>query len=168
MSEKKWYRVSDTLNPLHGCDVTGREKNVGHSDGTMTEMFVITALRRVDIFVGDRPFQLVAKDGEYLGLLVDKAHLVDSPFQDEIMEVGDDRPFGICLDESEMTREDGVMLRVARYEKAVQIALSGADGKLRATNTQTDDLRYAWEQLIVGMFERNDDEDDIAYALRNN
>lgn len=171
MEEKKWYRVVDPLNPLHDCDVllSGQiVRNIAWADDEDEKFCRVIAMRRVDVFVGDRPFQLFAKEGEDLGLLISNACIASSPFQDEVMVTGTDRPFGLCLDESEMTREDGVMLRVARYEKAIQIALTGADGVFRATSTQTDDLREAWERLIIGMFERDDDEDDICYALRNN
>lgn len=159
---KKWYRVNDPLSPLCGCDVTGIEAISW--EGWLS----ITALRRVDVFVGDRPFQLVAKEGEHLGLLIDTAQLVDSPFQDDVMVVGRDRPHGICLDESEMTRADGVTLRVARYERATQIALEDPDDCLLATKTETGDFKDVWETQIIARFELGDDQDDLVYMLRSN
>lgn len=155
---KKWFRVNDQLSPLCGCDVTGIE-----AEGWLS----ITALRRVDIFVGDRPFQLVAKEGEHLGLLIDTDQLVDSPFQDDVMVVGDDRPFGLCLNESEMTRKDGCTMFVARYERATQIALR-SNGKLLATKTDTSDVKEVWETQIIARFELGDDQDDMVYMLRSN
>ncbi len=167
MVEKaKWYRVIDPLNPLYGCDVKGVESF--SAEGWL----VVGAMRRVDVFVGDRPFQLVDPNG-CLGVLVDIDHLSLSPIQDEVMETATDRPYGLCLNESEMTRGDGVTLRVARYENSTQIAVSGGDGKLLATQTiwtggpTGQQTSKWWEEKIVSMFEHGDDQDDIAYALRN-
>lgn len=159
--EKKWYRVIDPLNPLCGCDVMIAEltKQPG--------FFAVTALRRLDIFVGDRPFQLVAKEGEQLGVMVNFDHLQESPLQNEIVETGTDRPHGRCLDESEMTRKDGVTLRIARYERATQIAVEDPDDGLLTTRTETSDFRDLWERTIVNVFERGDDVEDIVYALEH-
>lgn len=162
--EKKWYRVVDPLSPLYGCDVTGY-RTAWDSDTDETLMIAITAMRRVDVFVGDRPFQLVAKDGESLGLWIDVECLDDSPVQDETVETGTDRPHGICIDESEMERGDGVKLRVARYERATQIAVESPDGELRATKTATDELRSVWEDLIVGKFQLGEDIDNLVVLL---
>ncbi len=162
-----WYRVIDPLNPLYGCDVRCRESL--QAEGWM----VVEALRRVDVFVGDRPFQLVAPKGGCLGLLVDSDNLEVSPIQDEVMETATDRPYGLCLNESEMQRGDEVTLRIARYEYSTQIALLSAEGKLLATQTLWNggptgpETTRLWEEKIVSMFERGDDQDDIAYALRN-
>jgi len=172
----KWYRVTDPLSPLCGCDVrlSGlRVWNIAWSRPG-TEFYQVVAMRKVDVFVGDRPFQLVAKEGEDLGLLINMDQLAESPFQNDVMEIGRDRPHGICLDESEMTRQDGVTLRIARYERATQIALEDADDCLLATTTEPikptdpDEVRNAWEDAIITMFERGDDVDDICYALRTN
>lgn len=171
MNEKKWYRVIDPLSPLYGCDVSVKGGIVTYLPDTMTpdrRFTTVTGLRRVDVFVGDRPFQLIAKDGEDLGLLIDRTQLEDSPIQDEIVVTGTDRPFGLCLDESEMTREDGTCLRIARYEQAIQIAVTDSDGKLLATDTSSGPERLVWEIQLIAMFERNDAAEDIAYCLRNN
>ena len=167
MGEKRnsgWYRVVDPLNPLCGCDVRVPRVFIEND----LKMAVVDAVRRVDIFVGDRPFQLFAPEGQSLGVWVNVKHLAASPIQDEVVETGADRPYGICIDESEMTRADGVTLRVARYERATQVARENADGQLLSTATKTDELRNFWEELIVNMFSRGDDQDDITYALRNN
>lgn len=162
MVEKaKWYRVIDPLNPLYGCDVEGAESL--SAEGWLR----VQAMRRVDIFVGDRPFQLVAPEKGCLGVLIDMDHLEASPIQDEVVETGTDRPHGLCLDESEMTRQDGVTLRIARYERATQIALEDSEGELLATATESGEARNAWETAIIDMFERGDDQDDIQFALRN-
>lgn len=166
--DKKWYRVNDPLSPVYGCDVRGwRAEAVFGPDDAL----VVIAMRRVDIFVGDRPFQLVAPDGENLGLAVRTDQLVESPIQDEIMETGTDRPYGLCIDESEMRRADGCTIRMARFERAIQVALEDAEGNLLATNTNVhngDEGFLFWEEEILKMFSRGDDQDDIAYALRNN
>lgn len=164
MEEEKWFRVTDPLSPLYGCDVRGwRSQAVFGADDAL----VVTALRRVDVFVGDRPFQLIAPEGEDLGVAVRTEQLQESPLQDETVETGTDRPHGLCLDESEMTRSDGSTLRIARYERATQIAVEDTNGDLLSTRTETADVRALWEQTIVDMFERGDDIDDIAYALEH-
>lgn len=166
--EKKWYRVIDPINPLFGCDVTGLI-----DEDTHPGYLQVTAMRRVDIFVGDRPFQLVGNDYEGLGIMIDTDHLGESLLQDETVELTTERPFGRCIDESEMTRKDGVTLRIARYETHVQIALSDSEGSLLGTQTLWSGgptgpmVVKHWEEKIVSMFERGDDQDDIVYALRN-
>lgn len=169
--ERKWYRVIDPLSPLYGCDVllSGEHvRSIAWAFDPEDEAFYrIVAMRRMDVIMGDRPFQLVAKKGEDLGLLISNACISSSPIQDEIIETGTDRPYGICINEGEMTRGDGYTLRVAQYEKATQIALSDSDGKLLATHTDLESSQY-WEEEILRMFERGDDPDDIVYALRNN
>ncbi len=164
MAEMKWYRVTDPLNPLCGCDVRGW---VSEAVFGPDNALAIVALRRVDVFVGDRPYQLVAPEGETLGVAVMMEHLVDSPFQDDVMEVGDDRPFGLCLNESEMTRPDGCTLFVVQYERATQIALR-VNGKLLATKTDTSNMKEVWETQIIARFELGDDQDDMVYMLRSN
>jgi hypothetical protein len=161
----KWYRVVDPLSPLCGCDVRLGLFRLLAQGGV--EWGRVEAMRKVDVFVGDRPFQLVAKEGEDLGLMINLDQLAESPFQADVMEIGRDRPHGICLDESEMTRADGVTLRVARYERAVQIALEDPDDCLLATATETSAARSVWETKIIDMFERGDDQDDLCYALRS-
>lgn len=171
MEEKKWFRVIDPLSPLYGCDVLLSGEKVYNVEwavgGEDEEFHRVIAMRRVDVFVGDRPFQLVAKEGQDLGLLISNACFASSPVQDEIVEAGTDRPHGLCIDESEMTRQDGVTLRIARYERATQIAVEDADDCLMATHTDSSDARESWERVIVDMFERGDDLEDIVYALRN-
>lgn len=162
MDEKKWYRVIDPLNPLYGCDVSGVEAL------SVEGWLNLTAMRRVDVFVGDRPFQLIAKSGEYLGVLIDCDHLALAPIQDVTMVTGTDRPHGLCLDESEMVRKDGVTLRVARYERATQIAVEDAEENLLGTSTETGDFKDEWERQIIALFESGAEPEDIAYALEEN
>lgn len=174
MVEGKWYRVTDPLNPLCGCDVKlggNGITNVQMKDGVTQEVEHynrVIALRRVDVFVGDRPFQLVAPEGEHLGVMVDMRHVEISPLQDETVETGTDRPHGLCLDESEMTRKDGLTIRIARYEKATQIALEDGEGNLLATRTEIASFRDTWERQILAMWETGQEQDDIVYALENN
>jgi hypothetical protein len=127
---------------------------------------IVIALRRVDVFVGDRPFQLVAREGEDLGIAVRTDQLDESPLQDETIETGTDRPHGLCIDESEMSRDDGSTLRIARYERATQIAVEDSNGDLLATRTETADYRDVWEREITRLFETGVDVDEIAYALQ--
>jgi hypothetical protein len=165
MEEEKWFRVTDPLSPLYGCDVRGwRSQAVFGADDAL----VVIALRRVDVFVGDRPFQLVAREGEDLGIAVRADQLDESPLQDETIETGTDRPHGLCIDESEMSRNDGSTLRIARYERATQIAVEDNNGDLLATRTETADYRDVWEQGIIRLFETGVDVDEIAYALQEN
>ncbi len=114
MSEARWYRVTDPLSPLCGCDVRGRE----HLD-----YFLIDAVRRIDIFVGDRPFQRVAPTGQDLGLMIRSIQLIESPLQDDIVELATDTPYGKFVWENEFTRPDGASLHVVEFERKRQIAL---------------------------------------------
>lgn len=169
MSDSKWYRVVDPLNPLFGCDVRGHEADQSFPDGRSG--LVVTAMRRVDIFVGDRPFQLVAPDEEDLGIMIDDTHLEDAPIQDETVELQTDRPFGICLDESELTRKDGHTLRIARYERATQVALSDPQEELLGTRTFASDPSKVLdsssdEARVLRYFEENCDPDEIVYLLK--
>lgn len=156
-----WYRVTDPLNPLCGCDVRVETSTLGPS------WLHVVALRRVDVFLGDRPFQLFAPPEESLGVMIRKAHLEMSPIQDDVVQTATDRPHGICIDESEMTRADGVTLCVVHYERATQIAVKDSDGRLLATHTDSGDFRNVWEQALIGSFETGNDVDEIVYALRN-
>lgn len=109
------------MNPLCGCDVkTGEE---GHLVGASGKFWEVTAIRRVDVFVGDRPFQLVAPPGDSLGIMVANSHLIKSPIQEDITEIATDRPFCKCLEEREHSRGDDLVLRVAEYEGMAQVAL---------------------------------------------
>lgn len=128
MNENEWFRVNDPLSPLHGCDVRGSE--AVDVDEDSLGFLMIEALRRVDVFVGDRPHQLIAPKGGNLGLMIDMDQLEPSPIQNEIVEIGTDRPFGKCIEEYQLDRADGVAIRVARFETATQIALDDVDGRL--------------------------------------
>jgi hypothetical protein len=168
MSDSKWYRVVDPLSPLFGCDVSGR-LTVGGWDierDRYRGYLIIESMRRIDVFVGDRPFQLVAPKGDSLGLIIRQEQLEISPLQVDVVEIDSKRPFGICLDESEMQRADGLVLHVVNYEQATQVALKAGDGgQLLATQTFADKTKV--EQILT-MFERGDDQDDIVYMLKRN
>jgi hypothetical protein len=155
--EVKWFRVVDPLSPLFGSDV----RCASEEDGWM----LIDGLRRVDIFMGDRPFQLLAPEGEDLGLRIDSDCLRESHVQDDVVELVTDRPFGISIDEGEMTRDDGLTLTIARFERAVQVALKAGDDELLATKTFVGDPEFAGADILE-MFERGDDVDDITFALK--
>lgn len=143
--EKKWYRVVDPISPLYGCDVHGCK----HSLMLMRDRLVIDAMRRVDMFIGDRPFQLVAPPGEDLGLLIKFDQLNESPLQDEIIELTTTRPFGLCLSESEVQRADGYMMRMAQYERLSQVAIEAENGDLVATATCSQKLADVWMQAFA-------------------
>jgi hypothetical protein len=159
----KWWRVIDPLNPMFGCDVRGTSAG---------GWLLIDAMRRVDVFVGDRPYQLVARDGQSLGLKIlnDEDTLTESHVQDEIVELKTDRPFGRCIDESDMTRKDGHTLRVAQYENAVQIALDDPEGTLLGTRTfsglpdETDGVL----RQVTGIFDGGDPDDIVAILQGSN
>lgn len=157
-----WFRVIDPLNPLFGCDVEGDLLTV---EGVAIGRLEVRKMRRVDITVGDRPFQLVAPARKYLGVTVDIDHLERSPLQDETVELDTSRPFGRCIDESEMTRRDGVTLRIARYENAVQIAIEDADNSLVATETIADPDRKL-EETVVHLWEGGAEEEELAALLK--
>lgn len=159
-----WYRVVDPLNPLYGCDVSG-DRAAWDDETDETLMISVKKMRRVDVFVGDRPFQLIAKEGESLGLWIDVKHLEDSPLQDDVVELDTTRPYGLCLDEAEMTRRDGVTLRIARYENAVQIAIEDADDCLMATRTLGDAERKV-ENHLINLWTDGADLDDLVTALK--
>lgn len=158
-----WYRVMDPLSPLCGSDVRGYVVDTvfGADHG-----LVIQALRRVDVFTGDRPFQLVAGPDEDLGLIVRTEQLQDSPLQDEVIELVTDRPHGRCLDEYELDRSDGVTLRVARFEQAVQVALDDAAGLLLASTTYSGDRFQERFDSFEEHFRDGVDEDDLVLSLR--
>lgn len=176
-TEVKWYRVIDPLSPLYGCDVRGWRKPVGNNEMTIQDFMVIEAMRRVDIFVGDRPFQLVAPDGEMLGLLIDWTQLEPSPLQDEIVELATDMPYGEFLEEVELNREDGCVLHLSAYERLYQVALLvpgppdpgplGNKPPRRLLASRTIDCTPEVIQAIRGVFERGDSVFDIKRMIED-
>lgn len=162
----KWYRVIDPLNPLCGCDVFGDE---GSNEGG--NCLDVRGLRRVDVFVGDRPYQLVAPPGPRgLGISITNdafnwdGVLVDSPIQNEVIELVTDRPHGKCVEEYQLDRSDGVALRVARFERAVQVALDN-DSVLVTSRTYTGNDREDSYQAISDMFHDGLDVDELMAAM---
>ncbi len=143
--EKKWYRVIDPLNPLFGCDVRCRKSDLQVN----ADRFVIEAMRRVDLLVGDRPFQLIAPEGEDLGLTIKRTHVEESPLQEETIEIGTDRPFGLCLGEAEVSVPSGHAMRTAQYERVTQVALEDPEGRLLATATVSHKMADVWLQAFV-------------------
>lgn len=112
-----WFRVNEPLSPLHGCDVKGQFR-----DDLKTEL-LICAVRRVDIFMGDRPFQLVAAEGSDLGLWIRANQLEPSRIQDEIVELSTTAPYGKFIKEQTISGKDQANLTVVEYEDGFQIAL---------------------------------------------
>ncbi len=152
----KWFRVTDPLSPLFGCDV--QTWSVGLHDWPL-----VVALRRVDIFVGDRPFQLVAKSGEDLGLQINPDILTESPMQDDIVELGTDMPYGKVLVELEKTRADGLTLNFVTYERAGQVSIIST-GKVAAKKTYFgfDTSRSSEIELA---FDDGDNIEDLKYMI---
>lgn len=148
----KWYRVVDPLNPLYGCDV----RCIIEPDMDTTGYSTINAMRRVDIFVGDRPFQLIAQPGKDLGLMVFRDHLEESPVQDEIVELGTDYPYGKCQGEMNLTRGDDLAVNVAKYESTNQVALLKGGKLLKSVM-----LGFVRADNLAEMFEDGRSVDDI-------
>jgi hypothetical protein len=133
-------------------------------------MLIILAMRRVDVFVGDRPFQLIAPEGETLGLLIMQDRLEPSPLQDDIVELSTDLPYGEFLEEVEdgpRGDETGARLTCVAYEERYQIALKWRDvtsGMINVfsrtiQNTDGDVVR------VREAFNRGDDVDDVRYMI---
>lgn len=162
MSE--WFRVNDQLSPLHGCDVRGSEA-VDEDDESLG-FLMIEALRRVDVFVGDRPHQLVAPEGGNLGLMIAIDQLEESPIQDDVVELVTDRPHGRCIEEYQLDRSDAVAMRVASFESAHQVAVDD-NGELVFTTVITGLDRDAKLEELTNAF-RNGAELDDLLALTSN
>jgi hypothetical protein len=165
MSSAKWYRVIDPLNPLCGCDVTIEDEG---DDG----FCVVTALRKLDVLMGDRPYQLRVVAGQNLGVSVFGEHLVESPIQDEIVEIAYDLPHGRCVDEQIIEGVDEE-LRVVTYERAIQVAYGAPEGELYATSTLRGDDRTQRATDLVMAFNEEDGrrlnrEDICAMIVREN
>lgn len=161
MGGLKWYRVIDPLSPLYGCDVSGYDaSNLGQvPSGTYLNL---TAMRRIDIFVGDRPFQLVAPKNENLGLMILFQQLEESPLQDELVELSTTRPHGKCVDDSyEVERSDGSRLKIVQYERIFQVALASKSALISSNYIKS----LASIQTLKAMFERGDDIDDLVYFI---
>lgn len=147
-----WYRVIDPLNPLCGCDVWGTQ---GSDNGGNT--LHVSKLRRVDVFVGDRPYQLIAPAGRTLGISVYAETyswdgiLTPSPIQDEIVELDTGTPYGKCVEERDHGRSDGFRLRVVEYELMAQVALDDtASGTVLTSATVSLEALPLIEDAFVG------------------
>ncbi len=155
----KWHRVTDPLSPLFGCDVKCFMVRVPHGYAS------IVALRRVDIFVGDRPFQLVAPPGETLGLMIDEIQLGDCQLQDETFELATDTPYGKFVNEEENYRDDGCSINVAWFTNATQVAIKNIDGQVVATRTFRNDSHISDANNILVSFVANDEIDDLKFTM---
>lgn len=175
MSNVKWWRVIDPLNPLCGCDVTLAPTEHGivkfeDPDNDNTLYGAVTGLRRMDILMGDRPFQLIRKDGQDIGVLVRLGHLEVSPIQDDVVEIAYDLPNGKCLDEDVLSDGGDAELRIAKYENATQVAFGQPEGELYATCTlRGPDQNIRLDALIRAYRDKTVDfEDMIALMQREN
>lgn len=157
-----WYRVNDALNPLCGADVlTG---DVGHIEGGHRRFYEVLAVRRVDVFVGDRPYQLVAPQGQSLGIMVAGDNLTESPIQDEIVEIATDRPYGAVVEERDHDRSDSLKLRAVEYELMGQVALDDTDaGVVLASATVSLEAL----SLIEEAFRAGSDPDEVQFIIAN-
>lgn len=129
LDEKKWYRVCEPLNPLNGCDVKIRDDGTG--------LVCLCALRRVDVFVGDRPYQLRGD----LGIWIREEHLKESPIQDDIMEMATDNPYGPFVGESR-SYDNPLEMHIARYQSAIVVSLRDLEGP--------DDARLICSRTMIG------------------
>lgn len=156
-----WYRVNDPLSPLSGCDVMGDE--VPGLAGVFRAILV-TAVRRVDVFAGDRPYQRVAAGGGHLGLMLDMAQLVPSPIQDDVVEIATDRPYGAVVEERDHDRSDGLRLRVVEYELLAQLALDDT-----ATNSVLTSATVSLEASaqIEEAFIEGNELDEVQFMMVN-
>jgi len=106
----------------------------------------VTSVRRVDVFQGDRPYQRVAAEGQDLGILIDMAQLVASPIQDDVVEIATDRPYGRCIEERTIDRDDDTRLRIVQYETMAQLALDDlSTGLVLVSKTVTLEVMSAIE-----------------------
>ena len=112
-----WYRVVDPQSPLFGCDVKGwiSEAAIGADDA-----LVIQAMRRIDMVVGDRPYQMIASDGENLGLAIRTDQLEVSAVQDDLIEMTRTHPYGEIISEKKLG--DEISLTLVLYGRALQAA----------------------------------------------
>lgn len=160
-----WYRVNDPLSPLSGCDVRlGPDRLDFHrrSDGALLYA-IIVAVRRVDVFQGDRPYQRVSALGQDLGLMIATDRLIESPIQDDVVEIATDRPYGACVEERDHERSDGLRLRVVQYELMAQVALDDlSSGALVGSATVPLE---AMEDIEEAFVEGSDSEELLARML---
>lgn len=151
----EWFRVSDPLSPLHGCDVRLGPETYSRPSGPVFQPVV--AARRVDVFQGDRPYQRVAPAGQDLGIMVSVDSLRASPIQEDVIELATDRPYGDLIEEYQLDRSDGIALRVVVFTEAIQAALSDEDGSLVRSLTYTGPALQVRFELLEEAF--NDGED---------
>jgi hypothetical protein len=128
----QWYRVIDPQSPLFGCEVRGwiSEAAIGADNA-----LVVEAMRRLDMIVGDRPFQMIAAAGDNLGLAIRADQLEVSAVQEDIVEMSRESPYGKFVDEWRYDNDrSGYELQLVRYEGALQAVLRSEDG-IVAKNT---------------------------------
>lgn len=170
MSDVKWYRVIDPLSPLYGCDVRGYDASEGPYGIPKGTYLNVSGMRRVDIFVGDRPFQLMAPKNENLGLMVLFQQLESSPIQDEIVELSTELPYGEFLEEVEdgpRGDETEARLTCVAYEELYQIALKWRDPVSSTINVFSRTVLNSAGDIarIREAFNRGDYVDDVRYMI---
>lgn len=134
MEEQKWWRVVAPDNILFGADVRGNV--IPADDGCEVATLFVRAIRRVDMIVGDRPFQ-VQNLGTGIMIEVNMDNLELSPVQDEVVEISRKTPYGSFVAETGETNGNKHLTKVW-YENAVQIAVTEERGHTEetlATNT---------------------------------
>lgn len=119
-----WYRVVEATNPLSGCDVLCDEEMFSKS-----YYCPVYGVRRIDVFVGDRPFQMVSADPSVdMGIAIHAGHMKLSSIQHRSITLSTDRPNGLCILEKEW--EDGKrIVRYAEYENGrsqVSVSIDGS------------------------------------------
>lgn len=134
MEEQKWWRVVAPDNILFGADVRGNV--IPADDGCEVATLFVRAIRRVDMIVGDRPFQ-VQNLGTGIMIEVNMDNLELSPVQDEVVEISRKSPHGEFQHETTETNGNR-HLTIVWYEDAIQIAVTEERGYTEltlATNT---------------------------------
>lgn len=124
-----WKRINDPLSPLFGADVRGLEIKVEENYYTHNsdKWFLVTHLRRLDLIVGNKPFQLSGGDDGHIGMIISCDFLIDSPVNEDTIEFDSLPPYGKFLGERLEKRLDGLRLESARFENSVQASLFSGD-----------------------------------------
>lgn len=143
-----WYRVVDRAHPLWGLEVCGDLDNDDPvTDGCDEPLLHVLAVRRLDVFVGDRAFQIPRVKGMYLSLEI----LELSPVQDDVIELDTSSPYGKCLVEGTLAPQKGFLLTYALYERAVTVSLTTddlIDRDRRKMASETFMGRYVEAQVV--------------------
>lgn len=150
-----WYRVVDRAHPLWGLEVCGDLNNQEVVlDGSDDALLDVKSVRRLEVFVGDRPMQISRVRGMWLSMDI----LEESPIQEDVqLEVGP--PYGKCLEEDSMEigsilRTDGlgtnaVKVTVALYERAATVAV------VECKSFSAENVRVLVSDTCIGTFPMN-------------